>query len=223
MQKSQNDTTTIRVLEAATSSSPPSTTTTYGGAVPACAACRHQRKKCTKKCVLAPFFPVEKTQDFQAVHRVFGVSNVTKLLKDLSTEDGKKAVDSLIWEANCRIKDPVLGSLGEFQRVCEELNFYKTQLLANVPVMQSPDMYNSKSAQRLIKSCNCDTNGNINSGSLLDYYIHCNGVNGGIDHSTRMLNYGSSQSMERVKHERDQQGSLIHQQQQMMNDFSEFY
>ncbi|KAI3818412.1 hypothetical protein L1987_12218 [Smallanthus sonchifolius] len=230
MQKSHNGATTntaIRVLEAAPPfPSPPPTT-----GVPACASCRHQRKKCTEKCILAPFFPAEKAKDFQAVHKVFGVSNVTKLVKDLSREDGKKAVDSLIWEANCRLKDPVLGPLGEFQRVSEELVVYKAQYqqanihhhLRQVPVTPGGVLYGNKSAQqRLMGSWNGDNNG-INNGSMLDY-LHGNGiVGGGIDNS-RMFNYGSLQNVEKLKQERDQQqGSLIHPQQQMMNDYSPFY
>ncbi|KAK1412131.1 hypothetical protein QVD17_33129 [Tagetes erecta] len=229
MQKNHNGTNNpaTRVLTTAPhfSSPPPAT------GVPACASCRHQRKKCTEKCVLAPFFPADKTQDFQAVHKVFGVSNVTKLVKDLSREDGKKAVDSLIWEANCRLKDPVLGPLGEFQRVSEELGAYKTQYqqanihhhLRQVPIAPNGVLYGGKSVQqRLIGSWNGDNNV-INNGSMLDY-IHGNGiVGGGIDNS-RMFNYGSLQNIEKLKQEREQQqGSLIHPQQQMMNDFSSFY
>ncbi|KAK9074400.1 hypothetical protein SSX86_007001 [Deinandra increscens subsp. villosa] len=230
MQKSHNGATTnptIRVLDQSTPfpSPPPATT-----GVPACASCRHQRKKCTEKCVLAPFFPAEKAQDFQAVHKVFGVSNVTKLVKDLSREDGKKAVDSLVWEANCRLKDPVLGPLGEFQRVSEELVVYKTQYqqanihhhhLRQVPITPGGVLYSKSGQQRLIGSWNGENNG-MNNGSMLDY-IHSNGiVGGGIDNS-RMFNYGSLQNMEKLKQERDQHGALIHPQQQMMNDFSPFY
>ncbi|XP_076929737.1 uncharacterized protein LOC143594278 [Bidens hawaiensis] len=234
METSHNSSTsdsTTRVLETA---SPPSTTTANGGGLPACASCRHQRKKCTQKCILAPFFPAEKTQEFQAVHRVFGVSNVTKMVKGLTTEDAKKAVDSLVWEANCRVIDPVLGPLGEFQRVCEELKFYKTQhQLANmhnsnirqVPIMQDMVLYNNKGAQqRLIGSWNGENNNNntdeknnnniVNNGSMLDY-IQSNGM---------FKYFESLQTMERLKQERDQQqeGSPVHPQQQMMNDFGRF-
>lgn len=94
---------------------------------PACASCKHQRKKCTDKCTLAPFFPVERTREFQAVHKVFGVSNVTKIITGLREEDRKVAVDSLVWEALCRQKDPVLGPFGDYRRVCEELRLYKSQ------------------------------------------------------------------------------------------------
>ncbi|XP_076885287.1 uncharacterized protein LOC143534756 [Bidens hawaiensis] len=230
---------TTRVLETTPSpSSPPSTTT---GGLPACASCRHQRKKCTQKCILAPFFPAEKTREFQAVHRVFGVSNVTKMVKGLSTEDAIKAVDSLVWEANCRLSDPVLGPLAEFQRVCEELKFYKTQhQLANMhyhlnnnnsnnnnirqfPVMQDMVLYNNKGTQqRVIGSWNGENNNtdgnnnnNVTNGFMLDYM-----------QNSGMFKYLESlQNMERsLKQQRDQQeeGSAVHPQQQMMNDFGRF-
>ncbi|KAG6423698.1 hypothetical protein SASPL_114101 [Salvia splendens] len=93
----------------------------------ACASCKHQRKRCTEKCTLAPFFPVERTREFQAVHKVFGVSNVTKIITSLREEDRKVAVDSLVWEAIGRQKDPVLGPFGDYRRVCEELRLYKSQ------------------------------------------------------------------------------------------------
>ncbi|KAL8130055.1 hypothetical protein V2J09_019210 [Rumex salicifolius] len=93
----------------------------------ACAACKHQRKKCTDKCILAPFFPAEKAREFQAVHKVFGVSNVQKIVKGLAGDDDRKrAADSLIWEAFCRQRDPVLGPYGEYRRVYDELRLYKT-------------------------------------------------------------------------------------------------
>ncbi|XAR72574.1 hypothetical protein NMG60_11019261 [Bertholletia excelsa] len=95
--------------------------------MPACASCKHQRKKCTQKCVLAPFFPADRTREFQAVHKVFGVSNATKIVRGVREEDRKKAVDSLVWEAFCRQKDPVLGPYGEYRKVFEELKLYKSQ------------------------------------------------------------------------------------------------
>ncbi|KAJ0637745.1 putative transcription factor AS2-LOB family [Helianthus annuus] len=225
MQKTHNGATTNPIRVAASFPSPPPAT-----GVPACASCRHQRKKCTEKCVLAPFFPADKTQDFQAVHKVFGVSNVTKLVKDLSREDAKKAVDSLVWEANCRLKDPVLGPLGEFQRVSEELGAYKTQYQqANihhhhhrpVPLTQGGVMYGGKSAQhRLLESWNGDNNV-MNNGSMLDYIhsnIHSNG-----DNPRMYNNYGPLPNADKLKQERDQQASLIHPPQHMMNDFSAYY
>ena len=92
---------------------------------PACAACKHQRKKCHETCPLAPYFPADQNREFQAVHKVFGVSNVTKMVKNVREEDRRKAVESLVWEAVCRQNDPVLGPFGEYKRVLEELKVCK--------------------------------------------------------------------------------------------------
>ncbi|KAF5744104.1 putative LOB [Tripterygium wilfordii] len=94
-------------------------------AQPACAACKHQRKKCKRECILAPYFPADKSKEFQAVHKVFGVSNLGKLMSSVKEVDRKKASESFIWEANCRLKDPALGPRGEYLKVCEELKRYQ--------------------------------------------------------------------------------------------------
>ncbi|KAK6286564.1 hypothetical protein POUND7_012743 [Theobroma cacao] len=98
------------------------------GVHPACAACKHQRKKCDENCILAPYFPADRSREFQAVHKVFGVSNATKIVRNANTqEDRKRVADSLIWEAFCRQKDPVLGPYGEYRKIYEELTLYKSQ------------------------------------------------------------------------------------------------
>lgn len=98
----------------------------------ACAACKHQRKRCSDECLLAPYFPADRLCDFKAVHKVFGVSNITKMVRFVGKENGQKTADSLVWEAFCRQRDPVLGAYGEFKRVCEELKFYKNQALLQI-------------------------------------------------------------------------------------------
>ncbi|KAJ4838028.1 hypothetical protein Tsubulata_019502 [Turnera subulata] len=104
-----------------------SSTTTPTGVHQACASCKHQRKKCGEDCVLAPFFPADKNKEFQAVHKVFGVANVTKLVRGVNQEDRKLVADSLVWEAFCRQNDPILGPLGEYRKIQEELKLYKSQ------------------------------------------------------------------------------------------------
>lgn len=98
------------------------------GSPAACAACKHQRKRCDENCALSPYFPASKTREFQAVHKVYGMSNVIKILRSIESEDERRrAADSLVWEAFCRQTNPVLGSYGEFKKVVEELKFYKSQ------------------------------------------------------------------------------------------------
>ncbi|BFI15987.1 hypothetical protein MPTK1_5g17835 [Marchantia polymorpha subsp. ruderalis] len=48
-----------------------------------CAACKFLRRKCTAECVFALYFPADQPLKFYYVHRIFGVSNVSKILHDL--------------------------------------------------------------------------------------------------------------------------------------------
>ncbi|CAA0808828.1 LOB domain-containing protein 2 [Striga hermonthica] len=109
----------------------------------ACASCKHQRKKCTRKCMLAPFFPAEKAREFGAVQKVFGVSNASKMIRRVKEEERKVAVESLVWEALCRHKDPVLGPYGDYRRVCEELSLYKTLCMCVYPPPQPLPLINN--------------------------------------------------------------------------------
>ncbi|KQK02880.1 LOB domain-containing protein 6 [Brachypodium distachyon] len=82
------------------------------GAGSPCAACKFLRRKCLPGCVFAPYFPPEEPQKFANVHKVFGASNVTKLLNELLPHQREDAVSSLAYEAEARVKDPVYGCVG---------------------------------------------------------------------------------------------------------------
>ncbi|KAG6548731.1 hypothetical protein Mapa_009741 [Marchantia paleacea] len=77
-----------------------------------CAACKHLRRKCTAECVFAPYFPANQPLKFSNVHKIFGASNVTKILQDLPEASRADAVTSLAFEAEERIRDPVYGCSG---------------------------------------------------------------------------------------------------------------
>ncbi|CAN0864238.1 LOB domain-containing protein 36 [Linum grandiflorum] len=77
-----------------------------------CAACKFLRRKCTQECIFAPYFPPDQPQKFASVHKVFGASNVAKLLKELSAVQREDAVNSLAYEAEERLRDPVYGCVG---------------------------------------------------------------------------------------------------------------
>lgn len=51
-----------------------------GGGSP-CAACKLLRRRCAEDCVFAPYFPADQPHKFASVHKVFGASNVNKLLQ----------------------------------------------------------------------------------------------------------------------------------------------
>ncbi|KAK7317382.1 hypothetical protein RJT34_01552 [Clitoria ternatea] len=77
-----------------------------------CAACKFLRRKCQPECAFAPYFPPDQPQKFANVHRIFGASNVTKLLNDLHPHQREDAVNSLAYEAEMRLRDPVYGCVG---------------------------------------------------------------------------------------------------------------
>ncbi|CAI0399781.1 unnamed protein product [Linum tenue] len=53
-----------------------------GGASP-CASCKLLRRRCAKDCIFAPYFPSDDPHKFAIVHKVFGASNVSKMLQVL--------------------------------------------------------------------------------------------------------------------------------------------
>nr|AAM67184.1 unknown [Arabidopsis thaliana] len=97
-----------------------------------CAACKFLRRKCTSDCVFAPYFPPEEPTKFANVHRIFGASNVSKILHEVPPHQREDAVNSLAYEAEARLKDPVYGCVGaisvlqrqvlRLQRELEETN-----------------------------------------------------------------------------------------------------
>lgn len=45
-----------------------------------CAACKLLRRRCAQECPFSPYFSPHEPQKFASVHKVFGASNVTKML-----------------------------------------------------------------------------------------------------------------------------------------------
>ncbi|KAG9447850.1 hypothetical protein H6P81_013978 [Aristolochia fimbriata] len=79
---------------------------------PPCSACRILRRRCDVNCILAPFFPAEEAENFVRVHKVFGASNVIKMLQMVDESRREDTVKSMVYEAHTRLKDPVYGCTG---------------------------------------------------------------------------------------------------------------
>ncbi|KAF7830924.1 LOB domain-containing protein 21-like [Senna tora] len=77
-----------------------------------CAACKLLKRKCRAKCIFAPYFRSEESKKFAQVHKVFGASNVSKILFQVPEHQRQDAVNSLAYEAEARLKDPVYGCIG---------------------------------------------------------------------------------------------------------------
>ncbi|XP_065873176.1 LOB domain-containing protein 36-like [Euphorbia lathyris] len=95
-----------------------------------CAACKFLRRKCTQECVFAPYFPPDQPQKFANVHKVFGASNVSKLLNELNTAQREDAVNSLAYEAEARLRDPVYGCVGLISILQHRLKELQTDLFS---------------------------------------------------------------------------------------------
>ncbi|XP_057863225.1 protein ASYMMETRIC LEAVES 2 [Cryptomeria japonica] len=93
-----------------------------------CAACKFLRRKCTPECVFAPYFPPDQPQKFANVHKVFGASNVTKLLNELHPHQREDAVNSLAYEADARLRDPVYGCVGVISLLQHQLKQLQSDL-----------------------------------------------------------------------------------------------
>ncbi|KAF5207951.1 Lob domain-containing protein [Thalictrum thalictroides] len=93
-----------------------------------CAACKFLRRKCMPGCIFAPYFPPEEPQKFANVHKIFGASNVTKLLNELLPHQREDAVNSLAYEAEARIKDPVYGCVGAISVLQRQVHRLQTEL-----------------------------------------------------------------------------------------------
>ncbi|KAJ9556515.1 hypothetical protein OSB04_011129 [Centaurea solstitialis] len=62
------------------------------------------------RCVFAPHFDSDQgAAHFAAVHKVFGASNVSKLLLHLPVQRRHDAVVTICYEAQARLRDPVYG------------------------------------------------------------------------------------------------------------------
>ncbi|XVF30734.1 hypothetical protein REPUB_Repub16aG0084000 [Reevesia pubescens] len=75
-----------------------------------CGACKFLRRKCISGCIFAPYFGSDQgAARFAAVHKVFGASNVSKLLLHIPVNRRHDAVVTISYEAQARLSDPVYG------------------------------------------------------------------------------------------------------------------
>nr|AMQ09523.1 lateral organ boundaries domain protein [Boehmeria nivea] len=121
-----------------------------------CAACKLLRRRCAEECPFSPYFSPQEPQKFAAVHKVFGASNVSKMLMELPESQRADAANSLVYEANLRMRDPVYGCMGlisalqqQIQTLQAELNAIRTEILRH--------KYREATSQ-IVSSTNINTN-----------------------------------------------------------------
>ncbi|KAM7276919.1 hypothetical protein ACFE04_018785 [Oxalis oulophora] len=101
-----------------------------------CAACKLLRRRCAQECPFSPYFSPHEPHKFSSVHKVFGASNVSKMLLEVPESQRADAANSLVYEANVRLRDPVYGCMGaisalqqQLQSLQAELNLVRAEIL----------------------------------------------------------------------------------------------
>ncbi|KAJ8552913.1 hypothetical protein K7X08_020306 [Anisodus acutangulus] len=113
---------------------PPGSTTL--NTVTPCAACKLLRRRCAQECPFSPYFSPHEPQKFASVHKVFGASNVSKMLMEVPESQRADTANSLVFEANVRLRDPVYGCMGaisalqqQVQALQAELNIIRAEII----------------------------------------------------------------------------------------------
>ncbi|KAF8683517.1 hypothetical protein HU200_044430 [Digitaria exilis] len=113
-----------------------------GGGGGPCGACKFLRRKCVSGCIFAPYFDSEQgAAHFAAVHKVFGASNVSKLLLQIPAHKRLDAVVTICYEAQARLRDPVYGCVAHIfalQQQVVNLQAELTYLQAHLATLELP-------------------------------------------------------------------------------------
>ncbi|XP_011026012.1 PREDICTED: LOB domain-containing protein 16 [Populus euphratica] len=95
-----------------------------------CGACKFLRRKCASDCIFAPYFCSEQgPARFAAIHKVFGASNVSKLLLHVPVAERCEAVVTIAYEAQARIRDPVYGCVAHIFALQQQVACLQAQLM----------------------------------------------------------------------------------------------
>ncbi|PIA43673.1 hypothetical protein AQUCO_01800023v1 [Aquilegia coerulea] len=93
-----------------------------------CAGCRYLRRRCPEDCVLAPYFLSSNPERFICVHRIFGASNVSRMLMQLPVVHRAAAADCMSYEAANRVRDPVYGCTGIIYQLQQQIAMLEREL-----------------------------------------------------------------------------------------------
>ncbi|KAK4718259.1 hypothetical protein R3W88_016597 [Solanum pinnatisectum] len=105
---------------------PPGNTTL--NTVTPCAACKLLRRRCAQECPFSPYFSPHEPQKFASVHKVFGASNVSKMLMEVPESQRADTANSLVYEANVRLRDPVYGCMGAISSLQQQVQALQAEL-----------------------------------------------------------------------------------------------
>ncbi|XP_059298387.1 LOB domain-containing protein 33-like [Lycium ferocissimum] len=127
-----------------------------------CGACKFLRRRCSNECIFAPYFCYEEAANhFAAVHKVFGTSNVSKLLFHLPMHCRGEAAMTISYEALARMHDPIYGCVGHIFALQHQV----ASLIEEIEIMENQ-----------IATCPAEVpmQNNIHT---LQYSLECNNMN----------------------------------------------
>ncbi len=122
-----------------------------------CGACKFLRRKCLRGCVFAPYFGAEQgAAKFAAVHKIFGASNVAKLLLHIPLPRRSDAVLTISYEAQARLADPVYGCVATIFALQQQVHttLFLTALLLQHPA-RSPKSHTAL-GQNIVLHSSCN-------------------------------------------------------------------
>lgn len=152
----------------------------------ACAACKYQRRKCASDCALAPYFPHDRQRQFLNAHKLFGVSNITKIIRNLSPPDKDIAMRTIIYQSDARAKDPVGGCYRIIRELQYQIAYFKAELDVVIQQLElcKAQVYHQQQQQQLYPGdgvdhnnnnelVTCDNNNNNNSYQQYEGLMRC--------------------------------------------------
>ncbi|VFQ71794.1 unnamed protein product [Cuscuta campestris] len=135
-----------------------------------CASCKLLRRRCAKDCIFAPYFPPDDPHKFAIVHKVFGASNISKMLQEIPVHQRGDAVSSLVYEANARMRDPVNGCVGAISYLQNQVAQLQLQLaVAQAEILRLHQLHQQQQQQTA-------------AAILPVAHIYCGGGGGDDDH-----------------------------------------
>eukprot|EP00850_Spirogloea_muscicola_P015677 SM000122S25784 [mRNA] locus=s122:228749:229881:+ [translate_table: standard] len=104
-----------------------------------CAPCQHQHKSCKDNCDLKipsmhPYSK-QKEDNWKLVHKTYGSSKIFKMVESFERVDRERVMQSLIYEATWRKKDPIRGAAGvhgNLSRMITKLKAANSELQSRV-------------------------------------------------------------------------------------------
>ncbi|PON62588.1 Lateral organ boundaries domain containing protein [Parasponia andersonii] len=144
-----------------------------------CGACKFLRRKCAVDCIFAPYFCSEQgPARFAAIHKVFGASNVSKLLLHVPVPDRCEAVFTIAYEAQARIRDPVYGCVAHIFALQQQVACLQAQLMQAKAQLAQNFIDHSRSVENNNQWVGFNNVNNGSSGAnLSNFYVNNNYMN----------------------------------------------